>query len=57
MAGTMRWTGTAVLRLAAEPGFRFDSRQIARRLGVSVDEVNITLTDLCLFGLIELKGE
>ena len=53
----MRWTGAAVLQLAGDPGFRFDSRAIARRLGVPVDEVNVALSDLCLFGLIELKGE
>lgn len=57
IAGTMKWTGAAVLQPGAQPGFRFDSRVIARQLGISVDEVNIALTDLCLFGLIELKGE
>lgn len=57
IASGMRWTGAAVLELASQPGFRFDSRVIARRLGVSVDEVNVALADLCLFGLIELKGE
>jgi transcriptional regulator with XRE-family HTH domain len=57
IAGNMRWTGTAVLQLAGDPGFRFDSRAIARQLRVSVDEVNVALADLCLFGLIELKGE
>ena len=57
IASTMRWTGLAVLRVAEQPGFRFDSRAIAGRLRVSVDEVNVALADLCLFGLIELKGE
>ena len=57
IAGTMRWTGASVLELSSQRGFRFDSRAIAGRLGVSVDEVNVALTDLCLFGLIELKGE
>jgi hypothetical protein len=52
----MRWNGSAVLRVASEQD-RFNSRQIAHRVGISVDEVNIALTDLCLFGLIELKGE
>ena len=56
IAGSMRWTGAAVLQLSTQ-GTGFDSRSIARRLGVSVDEVNVALTDLCLFGLIELKGE
>ena len=55
-ARTMRWTGSAILR-AAESDPRFDSRRIARQLGVSVDTVNLALTDLCLFGLMELKGE
>jgi transcriptional regulator with XRE-family HTH domain len=57
LASTMRWTGAAVLRLSRRRDFCFDSRAIANRLGVSVDEVNVALTDLCLFGLIELKGE
>jgi DNA-binding GntR family transcriptional regulator len=56
IASRMRWSGAAVLRLSNQ-GRKFDSRQIARRLGVSVDDVNVALTDLCLFGLIELKGE
>ena len=56
IAGRMRWNGSAVLRVASEQD-RFNSRQIAHRVGISVDEVNIALTDLCLFGLIELKGE
>jgi plasmid maintenance system antidote protein VapI len=55
LARSMRWTGASVLPLSEEK--RFDSREFARHLGVSVDEVNIALTDLCLFGLIELKGE
>jgi Mn-dependent DtxR family transcriptional regulator len=56
IASRMRWTGAAVLQNSTEGG-GFDSRSIARRLGVSVDEVNIALTDLCMFGLLELKGE
>jgi transcriptional regulator with XRE-family HTH domain len=56
LAGRMRWTGTAILRYWNADD-KFDSRHIARELGVSVDEVNVALTDLCLFGLIELKGE
>jgi transcriptional regulator with XRE-family HTH domain len=55
IASRVRWTGAAVLRLSAE-GNRFDSRFIARSLGISVDEVNIALTDLCSFGLLQLKG-
>ena len=56
IAGSMRWTGGAVLQLAAQRNFPYDSRAIALRLGISVDDVNIALTDLCLFGLIELHG-
>lgn len=56
IASTMRWTGSSVLNAAGE-GKKFDSRRISRRLGVSVDDVNMALTDLCLFGLIELKGD
>jgi hypothetical protein len=56
IASTMRWTGAAVLQSSTQAN-GFDSRSIARRLGVSVDEVNVALTDLCLFGLIQLKGK
>jgi transcriptional regulator with XRE-family HTH domain len=56
IASRMRWCGAAVLRLS-NLGRGFDSRQIACRLGISVDDVNVALADLCLFGLIELKGE
>jgi plasmid maintenance system antidote protein VapI len=55
LARSLRWMGTSLLPLSEEK--RFDSREFARQLGVSVDEVNVALTDLCLFGLIELKGE
>ena len=56
LSGNMRWLGASVLALQAQRG-RFDSRAVAQALGVSVDEVNVALTDLCLFGLVELKGE
>jgi hypothetical protein len=56
IAGTMRWTGSSVLREFTQRGC-FDSPSIARHLGVTVDEVNVALTDLCLFHLIELKGK
>ena len=56
IATTMRWTGAAVLQSSTQ-ACRFDSRSIARLLGISVDEVNVALTDLCLFGLIQLKGK
>jgi transcriptional regulator with XRE-family HTH domain len=56
IASRVRWTGAALLQLSAE-GSEFDSRSMARRLGISVDEVNIAFTDLCLFGLLQLKGK
>jgi hypothetical protein len=52
----LRWNGSTVLGRAALP-VKFDSRHIARSLNLSVDEVNVALTDLCMFGLIELKGD
>jgi transcriptional regulator with XRE-family HTH domain len=54
IATTMRWTGAAVLQSSTQSS-EFDSRSIARQLGISVDEVNVALTDLCLFGLVELR--
>lgn len=56
IAAKLRWAGSSVLAGAGD-GVKFDSRRIARNLGLSVDEVNVALTDLCMFGLIELKGE
>ena len=55
VATTMRWTGAGILELASQPGYHFNSRRVATQLGISVDEVNIVLADLCMFGLIELK--
>jgi len=57
IAGSLRWSGASVLKVSGPAAVRFDSRVIAQNLGLSVDEVNIALTDLCLFRLIELKGE
>ena len=57
IGGSLRWNGTSVLKVSGKSAVRFDSRVIARQLGLSVDEVNIALTDLCLFRLIQLKGE
>jgi hypothetical protein len=57
IAGRVRWLGALMLELQAQRTGRFDSRAVARTLRVSVDEVNVALTDLCLFGLVELKGE
>ena len=56
IGGTLRWNGAAVLRASGEES-KFDSRRIARALNISVDEVNLALTDLCMLGLLELKGE
>ena len=56
IAGRMRWTGTALLQVSRTHR-GFDSREVARSLRISVDEVNVALTDLCLFGLMELKKE
>jgi hypothetical protein len=56
IAGKLRGNGLGVLS-AAEARQRFDSRLVARRLGISVDEVNVILTDLCLFGMVRLKGD
>ncbi|MBZ5570651.1 MAG: hypothetical protein LAO09_02080 [Acidobacteriia bacterium] len=56
LSGNMRWLGASVSQVQSQES-RFDSRSVAQALGVSVDEVNVALTDLCLFGLVELKGE
>jgi transcriptional regulator with XRE-family HTH domain len=56
IAGKLRGNGLGVLS-AAERRERFDSRLVAKRLGISVDEVNVILTDLCLFGVARLKGD
>jgi transcriptional regulator with XRE-family HTH domain len=57
IGSSLRWNGAAVLKVSGSAAFRFDSRVVAQNLGLSVDEVNVALTDLCLFRLIELKGE
>jgi transcriptional regulator with XRE-family HTH domain len=57
IAAQLRWTGRTVLQSSGASGPQWDSRAIARRLGLTTDEVNVTLTDLCLFGLPEKKGE
>jgi hypothetical protein len=56
IAGKLRGNGLGVLS-AAEARDRFDSRLVAKRLGITVDEVNVILTDLCLFGVVRLKGD
>ena len=50
----MRWKGSQIMR-SLEPE-SFDSRHVAEKLGISVDEVNVALTDLCLFRLYEMQG-
>jgi plasmid maintenance system antidote protein VapI len=55
IATRLRWSGTRALREYQRSGSLWDSRAIAGRLVVSIDEINVALSDLCLFGLIELK--
>jgi transcriptional regulator with XRE-family HTH domain len=43
-----------ILRLTHEPEFRADSRWVARRAGVSADEVNLAITRLLRLGLMEM---
>jgi len=57
IAARMRWTGKALLESVSHDRSAWDSRALAGRLGISLDEVNVALTDLCLFGLLEWKGE
>lgn len=58
IARTMRWLGASIiLQKQTQPQRPFDSRAVAQALGVSVDDVNVALTDLCLFDLMELKEE
>jgi hypothetical protein len=57
IVASMKWTGSAVLEAHARAGEKFNSAKIAARLGISIEEVNVALTDLCLFGIMNLKGE
>jgi hypothetical protein len=58
IASRMRWLGVSIiLQGQTQTEKPFDSRLLAQSLRVSVDEVNVALTDLCMFGLMELKGE
>jgi transcriptional regulator with XRE-family HTH domain len=45
-----------MLRLSRQRGFRTDSRWVAEKLGVKVDEVNIALSRLLRLGLIEVTA-
>lgn len=57
IAQRLRWAGRSVLEVTGGCGPHWNSRSIADRLNLTVHEVNVTLTDLCLFGLPENKGE
>jgi len=56
IAGRIRWTGANALQTYRKHG-AWDSRHIAGELGLSIDEVNVALSDLCLLGLIKMGGE
>lgn len=43
-----------MLRLSRQRGFRADSRWVAEKIGVKVDDVNIALSRLLRLGLIEV---
>jgi transcriptional regulator with XRE-family HTH domain len=45
-----------ILRLVRQPNFRADSRWIAARIGVSVDQVNIAISRLFRLRLMEAKS-
>jgi uncharacterized protein (TIGR02147 family) len=49
------WYHQAILELTHTRGFQTDSRWIARRLGISVDEVNVAIQRLLRLGLLELS--
>jgi uncharacterized protein (TIGR02147 family) len=50
------WQHYAILELVRLPGFRPDSRWIARVLGLSIDEVNISLQRLLRLGLLSMDA-
>jgi len=56
IATRMRWTGASVLQAYKRRGV-WDSRYIADDLGISINEVNVALSDLCLLGLMEMRGD
>jgi transcriptional regulator with XRE-family HTH domain len=45
-----------MLRLSRTQGFRADSRWLAERIGVGVDDVNIALSRMLRLGLLEIKS-
>jgi len=56
IAPSVRWIGASTLQIYKTRG-GWDSRAIAAELGVSVDKVNVALSDLCLLGLMEMGKE
>lgn len=45
-----------ILRLSRDEDFRADSRWVAEKAGVGVDDVNLALSRLVRFGLLDVKG-
>ena len=54
LALSLRWPGRQVLSVATPTDFC--SGSVAAQIGMSVDDVNIALTDLCMLKLIQLQG-
>lgn len=50
------WWHQAILELIHTREFKTDSRWIARRLGISIDDVNIALQRLLRLGLLEMAA-
>ena len=50
------WWHQAILELVHTRGFQTDSRWIARRLGISVDDVNVALQRLLRLNLLEMTS-
>ena len=57
IATQLRWAGSKILSTASGCGPGWNSRAIAHQLGMTTDEVNIALTDLCLFRVPEKNAE
>jgi hypothetical protein len=54
LAQPLHWE---MLRLCRKPQFRADSRDVARKLGVSVDEVNLALSRLLRLRLLHASAD
>jgi hypothetical protein len=54
LAVSLKWPGRDVLSVATPTDFR--SRVVAAQIGMTVDDVNVALTDLCMLKLIQLQG-